>query len=341
MKRTIALLALLSLLLGAIGGAVAVTYTEDGGMVVGGDGSDDFSDAVQADPSAIYTTVILPGENSDVQYDENGNVIEAGPRPTWAPGGVLDVTITGENGEEQAVKLVSAGTLYSRVSIGRKVFTVLTADLHYETDATVTDAKRYAVIDAKRIGYATMHTRPKVKSDVIGRCTTNRVCLVLAVGKGYSKVWCEGDVGYVKTSSLSFLPAADPASKQAVMTYKGRTNSRNEINIRQNGKSTSRILGVIPCGSQMVVFGVTEDGWVEVEVAGWRCFVQAKYVTYSEPQENLVLTAADIPAEVSPTATPAPMLAAAADTGYVLTFVYGDEPESTDRTGSSGGGAGR
>ena len=335
MKRAMAILCSLALILGALGAALAVTYTEDGGMVVGGDGSDDFSDVEQSDPGVTYTTVILPGENTDVMYDDEGNIIEPGPRPTYAPGEILDVTITGEDGEEQAVTRVNAGTLFSQVSIGRRVFTVASSELHYETDPSVTEARRYGIINAKRTGYATMHTRPKVKSDVVGRCTTNRVVLVLNVGKGYTKVWCEGNVGYVKTASLLFLPPADAGTAQALMSYKGRTNSRNTINIRQNGKSTSRILGDIACGAQLTVFSTSEDGWVEVEVNGWRAWVQGQYVTY------LTEDTTSISAEAEPGTTPAPMLASAeAENEYTLTFVY-EEPQPTDHTGSSGGGAAR
>ena len=328
MRKTGSLLLALLISLTLVGGAWAVTYTGDGGMVVGGDGTDDFSNITQADPNASYTTIILPGEDDGTEYDEYGNPIVKGPGPTFAPGGILDVTVTKEDGTEQTVTLLAAGTLYSKVSVGRQSSIVPTSELHYEIDPTVTADKMYATINAKRVGYATMHTRASAKSDVIGRCATNRVALVLAIGKTYAKVWCEGNVGYIKCSSLSYLPAAVEAETQpALMSYNGRFNRRNTINIRQNGKSTSRIIAEIPCGTALTVFGENEDGWAEVEVSGWRAWVQTQYVTYGTA-ESL--------AQVTP--TPAPMLAAA-DSEITMTFVYEETPPvETDRTGANGAG---
>ena len=121
MKKTLILFLILTLLGGMLGAALAVTYTEDGAMIVSGDGDDDFSNIGQVtDPGASYTTVILPGENTEAQIDENGNLVVAGPGPTFAPGGVLDVFILGEDGELQPVKLLSVGSLYSRISIQRR-----------------------------------------------------------------------------------------------------------------------------------------------------------------------------------------------------------------------------
>lgn len=330
MRKTGILLLSLALCLGLIGGAWAVTYTGDGGMVVGGDGTDDFSNITQGDPNASYTTIILPGQDTNIEYDENGNPIEVvhGPGPTFAPGGILDVTISNEDGTEQAVTLLAAGTLYSKVSVGRQSSIIPTSDLHYEIDPSVTADKRYAAINAKRIGYATMHTKASAKSDVIGRCTTNRIALVLSIGKTYAKVWCEGNVGYIKCSSLTYLSAAASGETQpALMSYNGRFNRRNTINIRQNGKNTSRIIAEIPCGTALTVFGENEDGWTEIEVNGWRAWVQSQYVTYGTA-ESLALV----------TPTPAPMLAAA-ESEYTLTFVYEDTPPvETDRTGANGAG---
>ncbi len=289
MKRTIAWLALAVFLLAAAAGtALAVSYTEDGGMVVGGDGNDDFSDVVQADPDAIYTTVILPGD--DTAVDEYGNPIEAGPGPTFAPGGILTCWLETEDGTRMPVTLLHAGTHFCKVRSGRDTVRVPTASLHYEIDESVPDNMRFAMINAKKAGYATMHTRASVKSDVIGRCTTNQIVLVLAVGRSYCKVWCDGDVGYVKRASMTYFNDTGKDIVQAVLTYKGRTNSRNAINVRQNGSSGSRILDVIPCGTPMEVVGVSDEGWTEVEIGGWRCWVQSQYVTY-ENETDLFLAA--------------------------------------------------
>lgn len=358
MKKTLILFLILTLLGGMLGAALAVTYTEDGAMIVSGDGDDDFSNIGQVtDPGASYTTVILPGENTEAQIDENGNLVVAGPGPTFAPGGVLDVFILGEDGELQPVKLLSVGSLYSRISIQRKVSQIPTRDLIFEMDENVPEEMRFASINAKRTGLATMHLRGSVKSDVVGRYQTNKIVLVLSLGRLYTKVWCDGSVGYIKTSSLSFYGAPDKDTTIATMAYKGRTKSRNTINIRQNGKSNSRILTDIPCGARLTVLGYGEESWVEVEVNGWRAWVQEKYIYYGSgeaeyaelspsPAPALVGDAAQpegspvptLPPVVLPTPVPPEMLGDLPPESGVQ-FLYGGETiEEGDHTGLSGGG---
>lgn len=301
-KALIALTAALTAL-AILATAIAVTYTDDGGLVVGGDGDDDFTNIQTADPEATYVNVILPGDYDLPQYDEDGNLITPGPGPTFAPGETLDLRLVGEDGTEEAVTLVHAGSRYCDVRKGRQQLHVLTESLRYEIAETVSEDKLYASVNAKRTGYATMHTRASSRSDVVNRCTTNQMALVLDIGRSYSKVWCMGSVGYIKNSSLTYYGKADEAAQDATLTYKGRTSSRNTINVRQNGKSTSRILGDISCGSQMVLFSESEDGWCEVEVSGWRCFVQIQYVTL-----NSVLNNPHIIEASSPEQTPAPQI---------------------------------
>lgn len=285
MKRVLTAMLATLLLLTAISSAAAVTYTEDGGMVVNGNGDDDFSNLQTADPDAIYVTVILPGE-PEVEYDEFGNVITPGPGPTFAPGETLDVWMTNADGTEEAVTLVHAGSRYCDVKKGRQNLHVATDTLRYEISENVPEEKRFAYVNAKRTGYATMHTRASVKSDVVNRCTTNQVCLVLDIVKGYSKVWCMGSVGYIKSSSLYYIDVNAEEPIEATMTYKGRANIRNTINVRQNGWTNSRILGDVACGTPAVIFAESEDGWYELEVAGWRCYVQTKYATYNSVLYN-------------------------------------------------------
>ncbi len=299
MKRILAIALTLCLLTAFAAPALAVTYTEDGGMVVNGNGDDDFSNLQTADPDAIYVTVILPGE-PEVEYDENGNPITPGPGPTFAPGEQLDIWLVNEDGTEEKVTLLRAGSRYCDVQAGRVKQRVENTRLRWEVSDKVPVTKRYAYINAKRTGYATMHTRASVKSDVVNRCTTNQMCLVLDIGRSYSKVWCMGNVGYIKNSSLYYIDAAAEEPVEATMTYKGRTNTHNTINIRQNGWANSRILGEVAVGTPMLIFSESEDGWYEVEVAGWRCYVQTKYGTYNSVLNNPVIIEASAPDQTPP-----------------------------------------
>lgn len=287
------------------GAALAVTYTEDGGMVVGGDGNDDFSNLVTADPDATYVTIILPGDDDDEpQYDEFGNLITPGPGPTFAPGELLDVFLALSDGSVQPVTLLSVGTCYSTVRLGRDVYRVHTENLRYEVGDNVPQEKRLAIINAKKDGYATMHTKAKATSPSINRCITNRVVLVLSIGKRYSKIWYDGAVGYVKTGSLAFLSPENREVREATVTYKGKVSSKATINVRQNAKSSSRSISTVGCGTPMVILSETADGWYEVEIDGWRAWIPVQYVTMNE--DLVISSAGDAVVAVPPAPTPVP-----------------------------------
>ncbi|MBR6955221.1 MAG: hypothetical protein IKH77_09355 [Clostridia bacterium] len=329
MKKLLTMLLLLTLLLGIAGFSRAVNYTEDGALIVDGNGSDDLPALPTAQPGTASDPYfpIVPDDEED--GDIAAPAASSGPGPTWAPADVIYFTLLRDNGVEEPVTLLSAGTLYSKISIGQATEMVRTDALQYERTATVTQEKRYALVNAKKTGYATMYLRGSAKSDVVGRCTTNRVVLVLDAGKSFTRVWCEGKVGYLKTSSLIFLPPAGREVDVGVLTYEGRTNSRAAITIRQNGKATSRSLGTVPCGSDLVIFSAQDDGWLEVEVGGWRGWVQEQYVSRGFTMNPAL-------ALVSP--TPAPILTTQSDSGHVVSFVYGEPDGQDDRTGASGSG---
>ena len=50
----------------------------------------------------------------------------------------------------------------------------------------------------------------------------------------------------------------------------------------------------------MLIFSESEDGWYEVEVAGWRCYVQTKYGTYNSVLNNPVIIEASTPDQTPP-----------------------------------------
>lgn len=252
--------------------AQAVTYTEDGGMIVSGDGLDDLETKDGVDSSYQYTSIVTPPPKEES---------EAGPGPTFAKSEEMDFYLVMADGSLEYVEMLSAGTVYSQVRLHGEKEYVETALLCYETDE-VPDEMRYAMINAQKSGYATMHASDSARSSVINRIMTNRVALVLDVGKKYTKVYVDGCVGYFQTSSLTFLPGNSAATLLAKMSYNGKTRSRNTINIHMNGKNKSRILDDVMCGTQMTVFSTTDDGWTEIEADGWHAWVLSKYVTYDE-----------------------------------------------------------
>ncbi len=331
MKKLLTMLLALCLTFGIAGISLAVTMTDDGAMVVDGNGNEDLptiQPGISSDP-------IFPEVEDDEEDEDTVRPASDGPGPTWAPAEVIYFTLLRDSGVQEPVTLISAGTLFSRVAIGQITEIVRTRDLQYEKTGTVTPDKAYAMVNAKKTGYATLHLRGSSKSDVVGRCTTNRIALVLDAGKSYTRVWCEGKVGYLKTSSLIFLPASGDDSELAVLSYKGRITAKAAINIRQNGKNTSRSLDTVPCGSELVVISTSSDGWVEVEVNGWRGWVQEQYVTRGIAIETAAL--------VSPTPAPVVTLSEderAAESERTFALVYDESAalDQGDRTGTSGSG---
>lgn len=254
--------------------AQAVTYTEDGGMIVNGEGTDDFTTNDGTNSSYQNQTVVtLPPE-------EEG---EKGPGPTFVKSEEMDFYLTQDDGSMEYAEMVSAGTVYSQVIVNGEKKSVETCRLMYNIDE-VPDEKRFAIVNAQKNGYATMFYKASGKSDVVGRFMTNRICLVLNVGDNFSKVWVDGSCGYIKNGSLIFMDGRGEQITTAQVSFNGKTKSANRINIHMNGKSKSRILADLPCGAEMTVFSTTEDGWTEIEAGGWHAWILSKYVTYEDLQ---------------------------------------------------------
>ena len=193
--------------------------------------------------------------------------------------------LVGEDGSEQVVSLVTLGLVDSEVKLNGEVITVKTSDLTWDHDVD-DENKLLAVIDAKRTGEATMHAKAKAKSDVLKKCDTNRVVVVLRLGKGYTRILYDGVEGFVLTDALTFYPVGgvkekDEAPVPGWVSYKGNVKSRQKINIRQSGKNGSRIVDEFKAGTPVWVFGI--DGkWAEVEVGGYRAFILKEHITLDE-----------------------------------------------------------
>ena len=205
-----------------------------------------------------------------------------------ASGQSAPVTLMGEDGEERPVTVKTLGMVTSLVTLDGEEVAVDTADLRWETK--VDASKMLAIINAPRTGKATLHAKSSSKSAVLGKCDTNRVVLVLASGKNYTKISYDNTVGYVLTSALKFYPVGgvdedeDPP-KPGWVSFRGKLNSRNTINIRMNGKNGSRILTDFIAGTPLWVFS-QDDRWTEIDVGGYHGYILNEYVTLDEGGEE-------------------------------------------------------
>ena len=205
-----------------------------------------------------------------------------------ASGMSAPVTLVGEDGEERPVTVKTLGLVTSQVNLDGEEITVNTADLRWETN--VSAGKMMAIINAPRTGKATLHAKSSSKSAVLGKCDTNRVVLVLASGKNYTKISYDNTVGYVLTSALKFYPvggvdADEEQPKPGWVSFRGKLNSKNTVNIRMNGKSGSRILTDFIAGTPLWVFSQT-DRWTEIDVGGYHGYILNEYVTLDESGEE-------------------------------------------------------
>ena len=242
------------------------------------------------DAEMIIATLNGGGASSDPGEGESSSGSGSG---SWkaaveASGLSAPVTLVGEDGEERPVTVKTLGLVTSLVRLDGEDVTVDTADLRWETK--VSAGKMMAIINAPRTGKATLHAKSSSKSAVLGKCDTNRVVLVLASGKNYTKISYDNTVGYVLTSALKFYPVGgvdedEEPPKPGWVSFRGKLNSKNTINIRMNGKNGSRILTDFIAGTPLWVFSQT-DRWTEIDVGGYHGYILNEYVSLDESGEE-------------------------------------------------------
>lgn len=220
-----------------------------------------------------------------------GESTGSGSKGWTAPQSVETMTLTrvDEDGAEQPVTLLTLGTAVSEIKADGEKLTVPTASLRWGSTAPAD--KQLAVITAPKGGEAALRTKASSKGQVLKKCQTNRIVLVLSVGKSYAKVYCDGLVGYIRNSSLTFCPVGgvkegESAPVPGWVSFRGRLNSKNTVNIRQSGKNGSRILADFIAGTPVMVFSQS-DRWAEIDVGGYRAFILNEYLTLdsAEPDE--------------------------------------------------------
>ena len=203
--------------------------------------------------------------------------------------GTMTLTLMDEDGTEQPVTLLTLGTAVSEIQLGSDKMTVPTASLRW--GSTAPEDKQLAVITAPKGGEAALRAKASSRGQVLQKCQTNRIVLVLSVGKSYARVYCDGLVGYIRNSSLTFLPAGGVKEGESApipgwISFRGRLNSKNTVNIRQSGKNGSRILTDFIAGTPVMVF--SQSGrWAEIDVGGYRAYILNEYLTLdsAEPDE--------------------------------------------------------
>lgn len=180
-----------------------------------------------------------------------------------------------QNETRTKVILQALGTAQSVVYDGKKMHTVPTSELEWETEAS--DEQRLAVIYAPRTGKCTLRASASSSAKALAQCDAGRIVIVLRVGEVYTRILYNGKEGLVLNSTLQFCGvAAEGDYDVGTLIYKGRTDTSATISIYTEA-STSRRIDQYRVGNEIVIFG--ENGeFTEAEIDGWHGFVKTQYI---------------------------------------------------------------
>ena len=192
-----------------------------------------------------------------------------------------DLTVTWVQVDEEQnetrtkVILQTLGTAQSVVYDGKKMHTVPTSELEWETEAP--DDQRLAVIYAPRTGKCTLRASASSSAKALAQCDAGRIVIVLRVGEVYTRILYNGMEGLVLNSTLQYYGAAAEGDYDVgTLIYKGRTDSSATISIYTEA-STSRRIDQYRVGNEIVISGGSGD-YTEAEIDGWHGFVKTQYI---------------------------------------------------------------
>lgn len=200
-----------------------------------------------------------------------------------AANGAYTATVwTDGDGNTADVTVKDLGLARTVIAIGKETRVVPTSELSWETE--VDSSRVLAVINAQKQGYASLRTKSSSKATIMDHCITNSVVRVIRYGKNWCLVDYRGTRGYVQTAVLNFRTNDATGYKTGVLSYKGRTYSKNgttTINLRAKAVNGSRILESVVVGEPVTVCG-TDGKWSEVDCKGYHCYVLSEYITFDE-----------------------------------------------------------
>jgi len=181
-------------------------------------------------------------------------------------------------GAKTQVRVKYMGLARSMVVLDGKEQLVNTVDLSWET--TAPEGKVLAVIAPKSNGYVSLRKKSSSKSLKLEKCRIDSVVRVISTGKNWTMIDYNGIRGYVMTSSLEFHANDRTEYLSGVISVKGRTKGTDTVTVRSRAKNLYR-LEAFKVGTPLTVFSI-EDQWANVEVGGFHCRIDAKYVTLDE-----------------------------------------------------------
>ena len=249
----------------------------DGGMTVTSSDQTGAEDANDAAAAAADAPTDSSEDSAGLTPEEWKARMEKAIQANGSSTGTIYVD---ENGEAFPVEVSYVGLGRSEILLDGEAMMVPTSSLIWESEAP--PEKRLAVVTTERQSYITMRAKMSKKAFVMERCDKCRVVRVIATGNTWTMVDDNGLRGYVLTSGLTFYPN-DPREDYTtgVITFRGKTTSRNMIHVRASNKNGARQLAEFACGTPLTIFEYDEK-WCEIDVGGWHCYIMSEFVTFDE-----------------------------------------------------------
>ena len=185
-------------------------------------------------------------------------------------------TVTYEGG---SAVIKALGTVHTEITVEGETKRVLTSEISWNTEAE--ENKRIACVNKKSIVSATMRTEMSTKADIIEKVPLGTLVLVEKVGKKYTRVYYDGQTGYILNKYLNYYPVGEEADAR-VLSFNGHTNGKATIRIRFSSSKKSRMIAELPTGTYVDVVEVRKN-WSRVEVAGYRGFVMNTFLSVYNP----------------------------------------------------------
>ncbi len=183
------------------------------------------------------------------------------------------------NGNIWPVQVEYVGLGRSSIVLNGERCMVPTSCLSWVSEAP--DDKLLAVVTTEKQSYVTMRAKKSQKAFVMAHCEKCQVLRVISTGKTWTMVDDGTMRGYVLTSGLTFYDNSPREYVTGLVTFRGKTTSKNTVHIRSGTTSSAKQLQAFACGTPLTVFAQDEK-WTEVDVGGWHGYIMNEYVTLDE-----------------------------------------------------------
>ena len=210
----------------------------------------------------------------------------ATPAPTevpapeaWLSADWLAENVDADCTERREVGIVRLGVVDSDVTLDGVDYTVPTDALTFAEG--VKDKHRIAAIYAPRTGRCILRAKASEKAKELDKCPAGTIVSVLEYGKSWTKIRYDGQVGYVKTSVLTFLGNKGEPIGTGVTSYQGKATGNAQVPVRNGKTSEAEIIVNLRTATEVTVLSF--DGkWYEIDHDGWYGFLYKSYFMFDD-----------------------------------------------------------